>query len=170
MAMKRREAFEPEEVDITPMIDIVFQLIIFFMVIMSIAMVFGISIKFPPPGKSKDQPKSKESKSLVVYVGYDKVDKDHNILVNGEVKLNGESIPVGYKYDFSKIKTKSFQNDSGFLYLEKKMDYLIQSKGYKNKVLTIQGENTSYHGKIMRVIDAGKAVRCSTFALMPPAI
>ncbi|MFP4522429.1 MAG: ExbD/TolR family protein [Fibrobacterota bacterium] len=170
MAMKRRKPHEPDEVDITPMIDIVFQLIIFFMVIMSIAMVFGISIKFPPPGKGKDQPKSKESKTLLVYIGNDKVDQNHNILINGDLRLNGESIPLGYKYDLSNKKERSFRNDSGFIYLEKKMEYLIKSKGYKNKVLTIKGENTTYHGKVIRVIDAGKAVRCSTFALMPPSI
>ena len=44
---EKRERKVKAEVDLTPLIDVVFQLIIFFMVALSISMVYGISIRFP---------------------------------------------------------------------------------------------------------------------------
>jgi biopolymer transport protein ExbD len=169
MAMKRRKAAVTEEVNITPMIDIVFQLIIFFMVAMSIAMVYGISIKFPPNVQPAKQKKSKE-KRLMVYMGADFFNKDHDILRDGELKLNSEVIPLGYSPQNTKESKKKFLKErrDGFKYLRDKMRYLIKDEGYKKDVLAINGDMITYHGKIMFIVDQGKAAGIQGFSLSPP--
>jgi len=169
MALKRRRAAVTEEIDITPMIDIVFQLIIFFMVAMSIAMVYGISIKFPPSVQPAKEKKSKE-KRIMVYMGYDVFDKDHNIIRDGELKINNEVVPLGYSPQNTKKGKKKFlkERQNGFKYLRDKMRYLIKEEGYKNDILAISGDMITYHGKIMAIVDQGKAAGIKGFSLSPP--
>jgi biopolymer transport protein ExbD len=170
MGMKRRKAAASDEIDITPMIDIVFQLIIFFMVAMSIAMVYGISIKFPPNVKTDDKPKESREKRILVYMGADLFDKDHNILRDGELKINDEVVPLGYSPQNTPDGRKKFftERREGFKYLRDKMRFLVKEEGYKDDVLAINGDMVTYHGKIMSVVDQGKAAGIKGFSLSPP--
>jgi biopolymer transport protein ExbD len=148
---------EASEVDITPMIDVVFQLIIFFMVVMSTAVVYGVAIKFPPPGKGDSPRKEKEEKRLTVYVQQDYITEGHVVIQDGVLKLNGEDIAL------TRSSIKNYLNwgkerEQGYDDLQIRMQKLID-KGYKTDVLFIQGDMKSYHGKIMRVIDRGKRVK-----------
>ena len=52
-------------------------------------------------------------------------------------------------------------------YLQFRISQLID-EGYKKEVLMIQGDMTTYHGKIMRVVDRGKALGIPGFSLVPP--
>lgn len=169
MSMKRRR-IEVQEMDITPMIDIIFQLIIFFMVAMSIAMVYGISIKFPPNVKSNAKSKQSNEKRLMVYMSADHFDSKHNIIRDGELKLNGEIIPLGYAAQNTPEGKKEFleQRRRGFDYLRQKMRHLIQKKGYKKDILSINGDMITYHEKIMTIVDQGKASGIKGFSLSPP--
>ena len=158
---------ESEEVDITPMIDIVFQLIIFFMVVMAIAVVYGVAIKFPPPGRGQ-QNKQKEEKNIFVHIGADRITKNHLILKDGVLKVNGEEIPWT-RTDLPPAKDKARwqqvyaqweeEREQALDEVQRRMEHLIREKGYKTDILLIQGDMKTYHGKIMRVIDRGKRVR-----------
>lgn len=159
-----------EEIDITSMIDVVFQLIIFFMVAMSMAIVYGIAIKFPPNVKSSANQKKSVEKNIIVYMSADYFDKDHNILRDGELKINDEVIPLGYSDQSTPEGRKKFLSErkSGFSYLRDKMRHLIKNEGYKNDMLNINGDMITYHEKIVNVIDQGKAAGIKGFALNPP--
>lgn len=158
---------ESDEVDITPMIDIVFQLIIFFMVVMAIAVVYGVAIKFPPPGRGKPDDE-REEKNIFVHIGADRITKNHVILKDGVLKVNGEEIP------WTRTELPDASNQAAWQQayaqweeergqaldeVQRRMEHLIQKKDYKTDVLLIQGDMKTYHGKIMRVIDRGKRVR-----------
>ncbi|MFH1761302.1 MAG: biopolymer transporter ExbD, partial [bacterium] len=160
---------EQEEVDITPMIDIVFQLIIFFMVAMSIAMVYGISIKFPSGGSGKEPKKvdSKEEKVVMVFVAADFYDSQHQIKRDGELKLNNETIPL---WDGTDPKKQESMRDGGYKYLRQQIRYLIAKEGYSKDKIFIQGDVDSYHGKIVKVIDQAKSCGIKGFSLVPPHI
>jgi biopolymer transport protein ExbD len=161
---------KPEEVDITPMIDIVFQLIIFFMVAMSIAMVYGISIKFPSGGASKKPPKveSKDMEKVVaIYVARDYYNHKHQIQRDGILKLNEVTIPL---WDGEEPKNRKAQRDKGYKYLREQLRYLVKSEKYNREKMFIRGDIDTYHGKIVKVIDQGKASGIHGFSLVPPQI
>jgi len=162
MALKTRIK-ESAEVDITPMIDIVFQLIIFFMVVMAIAVVYGVAIKFPPQGSQKTQ--QKKEKRLHVYVTRDQIDENHRLIREGILKLNGEEIVLSVSKDSTKRVAERQRGYDDLLY---RMDRLLQEEGYKKDLLLIQGDMKTYHGKILRVIDQGKEVGIEGFSLIPP--
>ncbi len=170
MAMKRRQMAVSEEVDITSMIDVVFQLIIFFMVAMSMAMVYGIAIKFPPNVKSAANQKKSTEKQIIVYMGADYFDKDHNIIRDGELKINGEIVPLGYSDQSTQEGRKKFLSErrDGFRYLRDKMRHLVKIEGYKGDMLNINGDMITYHEKMVSIIDQGKAAGIKGFALNPP--
>ena len=158
MAILKTRMKEAGEIDITPMIDMVFQLIIFFMVVMSIAVVYGVAIKFPPPGRGQDrQDSDKKEKLVTVYVAHDHITSNHVVIRDGVLKVNGEEIALtdGILSNYTRWEE---QREEAFDELEKRMQALVE-KGHKHDVLFIQGEMKSYHGKIMRVIDRGKRIR-----------
>jgi len=150
---------ETPEVDLTPMIDCVFQLIIFFMVIMAIAVVYGVAIKFPG-GKGEGTPPNKPEKQIQVHVAQDRIyggAEGHVTVTDGVVKVNGEEIALtdGVLEHYNDWEE---QREKGFDGLQYKMQKLVD-EGFKTDVLYIQGAMKSYHGKIMRVIDRGKRVK-----------
>ena len=150
---------EASEVDITPMIDMVFQLIIFFMVVMAIAVVYGVAIKFPPPGKKNDtqQKKDKSEKRVSVYVAQDRVTENHVVIKDGTLKIGNEEIALT-RSGIENYLNWEAEREQGFDALQIAMQKYID-KGYKTDILYIQGDMKSYHGKIMRVIDRGKRVK-----------
>jgi biopolymer transport protein ExbD len=154
------------DVNITSLIDCLMQCIIFFMVIMSAQYIFGVAIKFAPPGgqnKQQVQPEKKE-KNIVVYVQSDWIEKDHVLIRDGVVKLNGEDIALGVS---PQPAQRDKEREAGYKYIEWKMkEYLKQ--GYKKDVLLIQGDMKTYHGKIMKIVDIGKGLDMESFALIPP--
>lgn len=148
------------DVNITSLIDCLMQCIIFFMVIMSAQYIFGVAIKFTPAG-GKANKEQQEEKNMVVYVQADWLEKNHYLVREGILKLNGEEIPLSVSEDRKKWDD---ERKRGFDYLEYKVSEYIK-QGYKKDVLFIQGDMTAYHGKIMAVIDRGKAQGIEGFAL-----
>lgn len=159
--MIRSKIEDAGDIDITPMIDMVFQLIIFFMLVMSIAVVYGVAIKFPPPNQGKDpERKSEKKKTVSVYVAQDMVtskDGRHVVVRDGVLKVNGDEIVLtdGNVQNYMQWEE---QRENGFDELQLRMSKLIDEK-FETDVLYIQGDMKSYHGKIMRVIDRGKRVK-----------
>jgi len=169
MAIKTRST-DADEVDITPMIDIVFQLIIFFMVIMAIAVVYGVAIKFPPKSRSNKPPKGAQNeKRIVVTVKEDRITADpksgrHIVLKDGILKIGDEEIAMtktpysleNYREVWLKWEK---ERKEALDYLQAKMEELIVKKNYKTDILLVRGDMKTYHGKVMMVIDRGKRVQ-----------
>ncbi|MBD3420778.1 MAG: hypothetical protein GF398_11725 [Chitinivibrionales bacterium] len=155
---------ESQDVDITPMIDIVFQLIIFFMVVMAIAAVYGVAIKFPPPGQASPQQNKDKQKSIVVFVGADHIEANHQLVRDGILKINGEEITMIKSDDYTNWEK---ERNQAYDRLENIMQEFID-KNYKKDVLIIQGNMKTYHGKVMRVIDKAKNRGIEGFSLVPP--
>jgi biopolymer transport protein ExbD len=154
---------ESEEVDITPMIDIVFQLIIFFMVVMAIAVVYGVAIKFPAGGPPRDR-KGPKPKNIIVDVQADWIDKGHYIRQVGMLKVNGEEIPLA-RSDNRELWPE--HQKQGYDALEIKMKELVE-EGFNDSLLIIRGDMKTYHDKVMKVIDRGKRLDIDGFSLVPP--
>jgi biopolymer transport protein ExbD len=151
------------DINITSMIDCLMQCIIFFMVIMSAQYIYGVAIKFPTGGKAKGSDE-KQEKNIVVFVQSDWIEKGHRVIQDGTLKINGEEFALATSKDRSKWEE---ERKRSYDYLEYKMGELLK-QGYNKDVLMIQGDMTAYHGKIMRVIDRGKAVGIKGFSLVPP--
>lgn len=166
MALKTR-MHEAEAPDITPMIDIVFQLIIFFMVVMAITVVYGVAIKFPPPGRSSGKQNQKTEKNLIVFIAPDRITRaengEHVIIQDGVMKINGEEIaftktPPSTE-NFSAVYAKwNVEREEALDKLQLRLEHLIKNEQYKSDVLMIQGDMKTYHNKVMKVIDRGKRV------------
>ncbi|MEM5517095.1 biopolymer transporter ExbD [Henriciella sp. AS95] len=77
--MRGRQGKAPEEasVDLTPMLDVVFILLIFFIVTSTFIQEEAIGLE-PPPPPSPDTPPEDQQQSILVYVG-----EDNLITVNG---------------------------------------------------------------------------------------
>jgi len=173
--MMKSKIDKPPEVDLTPMIDVIFQLMIFFMVIMAVAVVYGVAIKFPPPGQKKND-NTKKEKNIVVYVQSDRLEKDHLVIQDGVLKVNGEEMPMTHTLAPQSTDPKEWaqvyadweaEREQAYDKLELKMRSLLD-EGYKKDVLLIQGDMKTYHGKVMRVIDRGKKLEIDGFSLVPP--
>ncbi len=171
--MIRSRIKQSSEVDLTPMIDIIFQLIIFFMVVMAIAAVYGVAIKFPPPGSSQRDRDKKKEKNMIVYVQSDYIDEGHTLLRDGILKFNGEEIALGHSRDSA---ARAEERKKGFEWLEFRMREFVKEQGYEKETLIIQGDMKTYHGKVMRVIDCAKKIKApktdstvvTGFSLVPP--
>jgi len=162
MLMKRRR--EITEVDLTPMIDVVFQLIIFFMVALTIAVVYGIVIKFPQSSRPNKN-KGKQEKILSVYINQDWIGADHKVIQDGDIKVLGETVQLWVTQD---PKTRKADRDKAWDYIQKKMDYLIRGKGFKTDMMVIKGDVKTYHWKVIKIIDIGKELGVKGFSLAPP--
>jgi biopolymer transport protein ExbD len=152
------------DVNITSLIDCLMQCIIFFMVIMSAQYIFGVAIKFPAAGKGAGKSAQKEEKNIMVYVQSDWLEKGHYVIRDGVLKLNGEEIALTSSEDRKKWPE---ERKRGYDYLEYRIGELLK-QGYKKDVFMVQGDMTSYHGKIMLVIDKAKAQGMEGFSLIPP--
>ncbi len=159
--MRVEETTEP---DLTPMIDVVFQLIIFFMVIMAIAVVYGVAIKFPQASNNKASSNTKQEKNIIVYVQSDLIDQGHHLVHDGTMKINGEEFSLTKSTDPNLWEE---EREKAFEWLRWKMGELVKA-GHKKDVLIIQGDMRTYHGKILRVVDQGKHVGIEGFSLVPP--
>jgi biopolymer transport protein ExbD len=145
------------------------QCIIFFMVILSAQYIYGVSIKFPRGGGEGAKPDKKELR-LNVFIQADYLDRakdgSQKVIQDGILKLNGKEIAL-----VTSVNDKSkwpAEREIGFRYLQSQMKKLIKEEGYKSDQLMIQGDMKTYHWKVMRVIDAGKADSVDGFSLMPP--
>lgn len=151
------------DVNITSLIDCLMQCIIFFMVIMSAQSVFGVAIKYSQAaGKGDKNQQQKEEKSISAYIQADVINEGHYLVKDGMIKLNGEEIPLTVSDDRNKWDA---ERKKAFDLLEVKIGNLIK-QGYKKDVMLIQGDLTAYHGKVMAVIDRGKAKRIEGFSLV----
>ncbi len=168
MKKRGRRAYEALETDLTPMIDICFQLIIFFMLIMSIKQVYGIAIKFPQGGPPPKERKAQQIKPITIWVGPDQYTAGHQILQEGYLKINGEPVGLGSSKE---PETATKEREQGMKYLEEKLEYFRTStKPVYDSVMTVTGEVNSYHGKIVDVVDRGKKAKLKGFNLLPPQV
>ncbi len=160
-----RRVRESPELDITPMIDCVFQLILFFMVIIALVVVVGIAIRFPD-SKQSDGGSKKESKEKVLfaYVGKDKIDMNHNILKHGTLKIVKKDFNLEVVKD-SVSRAKSYKKT--FKSIKKEIKRLIEEEGYKDDQIIITGDVTAYHWKIVKIIDLAKQCGVKGFSLTP---
>ncbi|OGJ89485.1 MAG: hypothetical protein A2487_06255 [Candidatus Raymondbacteria bacterium RifOxyC12_full_50_8] len=162
--MKLRTDTE-DTVNINSLVDCITTLIIFFMVIMSATYIYGVAIKFPIGGSKKAGGDEKKEKDIVVFVGADLIEKDHYLVRDGLVKINGEEFALTASEDRSKWDE---ERKKAFDYLQYRISECIK-QGYKKDVLIVQGDITTYHEKIMQVIDRAKAVGMKGFSLIPPS-
>lgn len=158
---------EEADVNITSLIDCLMQCIIFFMAIMSAQYIFGVAIEFHSTADSKSGGKKaaeKQEKNITVYVQSDMIEENHRMVRDGILKVNGEDIALTSSDNPSKWAA---ERNYAFDYLQTKFRDLI-AKGYKKDVLMIQGDMTTYHWKVMTVIDRGKAEGIQGFSLGYP--
>lgn len=163
----RREVVTTE-IDMTPMIDCIFQLMIFFMLIMSISVVYGIAIRFPSGAARNDANRNdeKQVKPIVAWVGNDAYDEGHKIKYEGYVKLNGEPIGLGLSTDPAKFRA---EHARGMEYIYQQIRYLVNHPTEKyDSTLNILAPVNAYQGKIVEVIDQGKKAGLKGFVMNPP--
>ncbi len=79
MRGRRTREAENADIDLTPMLDVVFILLIFFIVTATFAREQAIGLE-PPPPPSPDQPQQQENRAILVFV-----DESNLITVNGRV-------------------------------------------------------------------------------------
>lgn len=80
MALGKRRAEEQSEIDLTPMLDVVFIMLIFFIVTASFVKESGIDVNRPP---TTDEPSPDDNKNIVF-----------NVSDIGEIQLEGRRIDV----------------------------------------------------------------------------
>ena len=109
---RRRRIAEEAEINITPMLDIVFIMLIFFIVTTSFIKEFGVDMSRP-----SNEPPKKEKLSEVIFV---KIDDTGQIIINNRltdiraVRANVES-GLALKPDASVVIAASRQSDAGLL-------------------------------------------------------
>ena len=109
---RRRHTAEEAEINITPMLDIVFIMLIFFIVTTSFVKEFGIDLSHP-----SDEPPKTEKLSEVIFI---KIDDTGQIFVKNRltdiraVRANIES-GLALKPDASVVVAASRQSDAGLL-------------------------------------------------------
>jgi len=120
--MIKQEELESRPLNLTPLIDVVFQLLIFFMVTAVFAITPGLDIKLPEAEESE----APEKENLFVVIDED-----------GMMKLNHKTVT------FSNIKDE----------LARKRRELDNTT-----VLIIQGDEMSFHGQVVKVMDIARQV------------
>ena len=135
---------EPDELDMTPMVDVAMQLILFFMVTSS--MIMQMCLSFPKPAPAEDRPVAQPS-----VPNLDELKKDHIV-----VKIKGDnSILV----DEEKVPTK----DSDLA------DKLLKIKHDRNPDgIVIQAEEAAYHETVVNVVDAANEARIDQIKMSNP--
>jgi biopolymer transport protein ExbD len=109
---RRRRSAEEAEINITPMLDIVFIMLIFFIVTTSFIKEFGVDMSRP-----SNEPPKKEKLSEVIFV---KIDDTGQIMINNRltdiraVRANVES-GLALKPDASVVIAASRLSDAGLL-------------------------------------------------------
>ncbi|MBD3320224.1 MAG: hypothetical protein GF350_03925, partial [Chitinivibrionales bacterium] len=134
-----------------------------------------VAIKFPPPGSSQSKRNTKKEKNIIVYIQSDHLEKNHQLVRDGIVKLNGEEIaltqtPPNKRYEIIKVENVDVwekEREKAYEFLKGEMKKLLD-KGYKSDILIIQGDMKTYHGKILQVIDKAKDLDIDGFSLVPP--
>ncbi len=81
MALGRRRAEEESQIDLTPMLDVVFIMLIFFIVTASFVRESGVDVNRPP---TTDQPPPDQAQQNIVF----------NITESGDIMLQGRRIDV----------------------------------------------------------------------------
>lgn len=156
------------DVDMTPMIDVVFQLIIFFMVAISMAVVYGVVIKFPL-GQAKKGANNSEKKERVisVFIEQDFIAPGHQVVQDGNMKILGQTVPMWVSGDLS---TQKADRERAYKYIEEQMNYLITTKGFNKEKLVIKANPRTYQWKIIKILDIGQKLGLSKFSLSPPTV
>ncbi len=112
MRRQRRDREDAMDINITPMLDIVFIMLIFFIVTTSFIKEFGVDMSRP-----SNEPPKKEKLSEVIFV---KIDDSGQIIINNRltdiraVRGNVES-GLALKPDASVVIAASRQSDAGLL-------------------------------------------------------
>ena len=162
----RRRTSEPPEIDITPMIDCVFQLILFFMVIIALVVVMGIAIRFPESQQPERSKKESQEKTLFAYVEKDLFDENHSIIRDGLVKIGAKEFAFHVTAKDSAGQDKQYTKT--FDQIKAEIKRLVKEEGYKDDQILITGDVISYHWKIVKIIDLAKQCDVKGFSLVPP--
>lgn len=100
-AMRGSHKIKPPEMNMAPMIDCVFLLLIFFMISTTFAPLPGIRVKLPPPGR----PSSERPKGLILRIGNPEGSEKYGTMV-----LNDEIVDMPnliYKFQAASDDAKS---------------------------------------------------------------
>ena len=120
--MIKQEPLESKPLNLTPLIDVVFQLLIFFMVTAVFAITPGLDIKLPEAEESE----APEKENLFVVIDED-----------GMMKLNHKTVTFNSLKDELSRKRQELDNTT---------------------VLIIQGDEMSFHGQVVKVMDIARQV------------
>lgn len=140
---KHRE--DPEELDMTPMVDVAMQLILFFMVTSS--MIMQMCLTFPKPAPADDRPVAQPTVPKI-----DDLKKDHIM-----VKVKGDNTIL---VDEEKQPTKDTE------LAEKLMK--IKHDRNPNGGIVIQAEEAAYHETVVKVVDAASQAKIDQIKMSNP--
>jgi biopolymer transport protein ExbD len=139
----KRKHEEQEELDMTPMVDVAMQLILFFMVTSS--MIMQMCLQFPHPAPDTDRPTVQEKIPKVDELKTDhiivKIKSDNSILVDEE-------------------KTKEAD-------LTSKMQSIKHARN-PNGGVVIQADEQAFHETVVRVVDAANLARVEPIKMANP--
>lgn len=164
MKVNRKTRGTPE-LDVTPMIDAVFQLILFFMVIIALVVVVGIAIRFPEANDSGRSKKESKEKVLFAYVAKDRIDMMHHIKKYGAIKIVNKDFQLEVMPD-SIAQAKEYKKV--FKKMKEEIQRLIDEEKYKKDQIIVTGDMTAYQWKIVKIIDLAKQCGVDRFSLTPP--
>ncbi|MFH1612794.1 MAG: biopolymer transporter ExbD [bacterium] len=150
MNLRKRERWGNTEIDLTPMIDCIFNLLIFLMCINTISIIVGISIKIPSDDNSFLNQPAKVEQQLKICFMEDEITTGHKIVKEGVIKLNGV-----------KVDLKNYEEI-----------FQYQRKRIPKNLLIIEAENKVYHGVIIKIMDITQKIilkdgKKTTFSFQP---
>lgn len=147
--MSRKNQDSPKA-EMTPMIDVVFQLMIFFVVTIKQEDIFSkLSANVPTPN-SDSKPTEEKDTSIKIDIGKD----DHRmdvVLLNGSLVSSHRNVPWQYKDNRGEVHTGVEKNRLILDKLDKQIQQLA-SVSTKSTVL-LRCDLNSDHGVLMRVLD-----------------
>lgn len=126
MEIKRKPRRTAEDINMTPMIDCVFQLLIFFMVATSFSPIPGIRVKLPPPGTPP--PGQEKPQQLVLRISDPEPGQTYGTMILNDEIVSMESLLS----EFQRATVK------------------------QKEMLIIQSGRNVYHDQIVKVMDLAK--------------
>lgn len=126
MELKKKERKKAPDINMTPMIDCVFQLLIFFMVATSFSPIPGIRVKLPPPGTPP--PGQDKPQQLVLRISDPEPGQTFGTMILNDQIVSMESLLA----EFQRATVK------------------------QKEMLIIQSGRQVYHDQIVKVMDLAK--------------
>ena len=151
MTLREKDKSRSPEVDLTPMIDCVFNLLIFFMVINTMASIIGIKIDLPGEG-GPSQPGA-ETLEVQIYHDVLRIDPERGpeIARKGILRVNGQATNLEQ--------------------LANKIHYVVSRMAEKQDTLAIKADARTLHGTVVEVMDKAQdePAHIKKFSLSEPS-